>query len=36
MPRIEDDEFQELLDAADLKRERDAEDWIERQQLGEL
>lgn len=36
MSRMDDDEFQELLDAADRKRELDAEDWIEGQQLGEL
>lgn len=35
MSRLDDDEFEDMLDAADLKRERDAEDWIERQQLGD-
>lgn len=30
---MDDDEFETLLDAADLKRERDAEDWIEGQRL---
>lgn len=33
---MEDEEFEALLEAADLKRERDAEDWIERKQLDDV